>query len=166
MLTLSKENNLWMKKNVLFICFIALVSLGMASLSIFPEKVSLPITFGGLAPNAPDQSTKYSDCIDSLDLSRLMIKHAVNYNEDTAPFMELDTSLEKYGKSMDSVVDNLNALEAHQFLHAAYKKYREILQSDSLSIAEAYYHLEAMKICYNLDQSLSLNSEGLAKNAK
>lgn len=67
---------------------------------------------------------------------------------------------------MDSVVNNLTALEAHQFLHAAYKKYRNALQSDPLPEAKAYYLLGAMQICYQLDKSLNLTSDALEKNAK
>lgn len=155
-----------MKKIVLFIGFIAVVSLGLASLSIFPEKVSLPITFGGPAPNAPDQSTKYSDCIDSLDLSKHFTKQPQSNAEGSSSFREMDSSLEKYRQSMDSVVNNLTALEAHQFLHAAYNKYRNTLQSNSLSEAKTYYLLGAMQICYQLDKSLNLTSDTVEKNAK
>ncbi|MEX0360024.1 MAG: hypothetical protein AB3N10_03455, partial [Allomuricauda sp.] len=110
--------------------------------------------------------TKYSDCIDSLDLSKHLTKQPQSNLEGSLTFGEMDSSLKKYRQSMDSVVNNLTALEAHQFLHAAYNKYRNTLQSDSLSEAKTYYLLGAMRICYQLDKSLNLTSDTPEKNAK
>ena len=154
-----------MKKTVVFICLIAMVSLGLASLSIFPEKVSLPITFGNSPSNTVDQAIKYSDCIDSLQLSQHLSKWSHEHSAQSAYVQPIGLSLEKFGQSMDSVVENLNALEAHQFLHAAYKRYGEALQTDSLSQAQIYYHLGAMQICYQLDKSLNQNM-GFPKNKR
>ncbi|MCL6264986.1 hypothetical protein [Flagellimonas myxillae] len=155
-----------MKKSVLFICLIAMVSLGLASLGMFPEKVPPTITFWTRGKRVPDQATKYSDCIDSLELSGFLINQPKTAPKDSAASNQMDQSLKKYGASMDSVVDNLNSTEAHQFLHAAYKKYKDALGTDSLSKANTYYHIGAMQICYHLDKSLSSSSEGLAKNSK
>ncbi len=156
-----------MKKVVLLISLVALVSLGLVSISFFPGKVPLPGMLQSNIPHTTDYTTKYSDCIDLLDLATFS-KDSLHHTamDQTLVLEELNSSLHKYQQSLDSAIKNLNALDAHQFLHAEFKRCKEAIQSDSLSAIKTYYILGTMQICYDLDTSLNLDSDGLVKNEK
>ena len=155
-----------MKKIVLFICFIAILSLCLASISIINDRKTLPLTFSEKTIEKSDPNFKYSDCIDSLKLKRLVEQYQLNQPIDSVLVLEAEKSLINYSHAMDSVVQNLSAVEAHLFLHSAYKEFSERLLVDSLSQKDTYYHLGALRICHKLDASLNSSSEILVRNSK
>nr|WP_299385771.1 hypothetical protein [Allomuricauda sp.] len=145
-----------MKKAFFLICSVALVSLGLVSISLFPGKVPFPGNSIETDDKRGEQGTKYSDCIDSTDLM-VFLKRQSPPTKQSEALQKVEASLEKYGRSMDSVIENLSTLEAHQYLHEAYKNNRSVLQSDSMTKTKFLYHLGAMQICYDRDKSLSHN---------
>lgn len=156
-----------MKKVVLLISFVALLSLGLVSISFFPGKVLLPGKSQNNIPKTTNYATKYSDCISEQDLKGYSLNESQIYSKEQTPALkEVNSSLEKYQRSLDSAIKNLNALDAHQFLHSEFKRCKDVVRLDSLSEIKTYYFLGTMQICYDLDKSLNLESDSLVKNEK
>lgn len=106
-------------------------------------------------------SAKYKDCIDEQDLLENFppSKDSVAVKMDWA-ITKVDASIQKYGKSMDSTVKSLNAIDAHDYIHKEFERSKNILADSGLSDIRKHYHCEIMRICYDSDRSLNESAFG------
>ncbi|SNZ01615.1 hypothetical protein [Flagellimonas pacifica] len=153
-----------MKKVVLPLCFIVMVSVGLLSMDAFPEKVDFSKMFKFEKKEVSDHPIKYSDCISEAELSKL---DSIGANFNSLPkgtlFKEINICLEKYQLSLDSTIENLSAIDAHEFLHNEYERCKTIIYKESISEIKTYYHKGIMQICYERDKSLNQTSNKVAK---
>ncbi|WP_375325286.1 hypothetical protein [Flagellimonas sp. GZD32] len=106
-------------------------------------------------------SAKYKDCIDKEDLpvDYHPTADSVTIKRDW-DIAKVNASIEKYGKSMDSTVKSLNAIDAHDFVHKEFQRSKNILADSGLSEIRKHYHCEIMRICYDSDRSLNQSAFG------
>ncbi|SDQ49730.1 hypothetical protein [Flagellimonas zhangzhouensis] len=106
-------------------------------------------------------SAKYKDCIDEQDFPENYTPSvdsvAVKRDWDIT---KVNASIQKYGKSMDSTVKSLNAIDAHDFIHKEFQRSKNILADSGLSEIRKHYHCEIMRICYDSDRSLNESAFG------
>ncbi|PRX53732.1 hypothetical protein [Flagellimonas meridianipacifica] len=125
-------------------------SLGVASKA--PETISVSIT-------------KYEDCIQKESL--ITIK-AFLKRENRLPvgknLSKLDGQIRKYQTSLDSTIHNLNAIDAHSFLHDEFRRCKELILSSESSSFLTYYHLKIMEACYEKDKMLNESSQNSLAN--
>ncbi len=104
-------------------------------------------------------SVKYQDCISQEDFPRdfnSMANHPSNSWDWST--MKVDASLKKYGKSMDSTLQSLNSIDAHNFIHQEFLRSKSMLENTDISDIRKYYHCEIMRMCYDSDRFLNHSS--------
>ncbi|WP_190809605.1 hypothetical protein [Flagellimonas sp. S3867] len=150
-----------MKKIILPFCFIALISIGLLSMNKFPPKFNFSEVLDQKKSKATEHSIKYSDCIEMAEISKFTAQDTdVQVIRGDVLFDEINLCLEKYQRSLDSTVKNLNTIDAHKFLHSEFLRCKNQLNSDSLSVIKAYYHKGIMSLCYDRDKALNSKSVG------
>lgn len=154
-----------MKKAAIFLSSILVIAFGVWLLNAFSLKIDASGSSETHRSNSIDYATKYSDCIDGARLSSIseLLKE---FRSDTELnyFKEINGSLLTYEKTLDSMVSNLNTIDAHDFLHSEYDKLELELTQNNLPKPRKYYLAGAMEICHELDKSLNLTSAGLVKH--
>ncbi|NDV43668.1 hypothetical protein [Flagellimonas sediminis] len=104
-------------------------------------------------------SVKYQDCISQEDFPRdfnSMANHPSNSWDWST--MKVDASLKKYSKSMDSTLQSLNSIDAHNFIHQEFLRSKSMLENTDISDIRKYYHCEIMRMCYDSDRFLNHSS--------
>lgn len=150
-----------MKKNTFLFSLIVLIVLGFTVENLFPNMLSFSKSLNSKKSDGLDYSKKYVDCINDADfLARSNPKLEGYTDEHQVIFEELNLSLEKYQRSLDSTIQNLNTIDAHEFLHSEYEKSKDLIQKENTSEIKQYYHIKAMELCYTMDKSLNVNLKG------
>lgn len=110
-------------------------------------------------------SQGYDDCIQKESLKRMRNQLMDRIQLlDSNTIVNIDIQLEKYQQSLDSIVQNLNTIDAHSFLHNEYHRCENVIQFSEDSPFKVYYHLMTMEACYEKDRQLNESSlRGLAK---
>ncbi|TAI49643.1 hypothetical protein [Flagellimonas allohymeniacidonis] len=107
-----------------------------------------------------DYDAKYRECITSEDLFQLS-ENKKQYIKETPKKLvkEIDQHVADYETSMESTVNSLNTIDAHNFLHDEYNRCRSLLLKNRQSKLKKYYYLKIMASCYEWDKKLNLSSE-------
>ncbi|MBO0321757.1 hypothetical protein J0X14_05575 [Muricauda sp. CAU 1633] len=104
-------------------------------------------------------SVKYQDCITLQDFPEGALGQDNLVIDNEWDLMKVNTFINRYGQSLDSTIKNLNAIDAHNFLHHEFERSKNILsKNNDLSWIRAHYHREIMRICYDHDKSLNFGS--------
>lgn len=163
-ITFKRRKPGWMKKVVLPLFLVLLISAGLLSMDTFSGKRSLSEVFNFETKHTTEHATKYSDCIDHQDEFSNAKFGLSQFPEDQRPLVkEINLCLEQYRQSLDSTIKNLSTIDAHEFLHNEYARCKTEIGYDSISEIKEYYHLGMMKICYDRDRALNTESDTLAK---
>lgn len=142
-----------------------MASIGLLSMNSLPGKISLSKVFNTKENKATNYSTKYSDCITKSDHSQFSKSLQTKIPQVDEIFIEeIDACLDNYQRSLDSTIKNLNAIDAHEFLHSEYLRCKVKISEGSLSEIQKYYHQGIMQICYDKDRFLNLHSNGNIAN--
>ncbi len=134
-----------------------LLMLGMGSKGkINPFGIS---TSSKIRPDS-DYDAKYRDCITSQDL----FEHSKNQEQllkgiPKELIKEIDQHAADYEISMESTINSLNTIDAHNFLHHEYKRCKGLFLEEGQSNLKKYYYLKIMTSCYEWDKKLNLSSE-------
>lgn len=97
-------------------------------------------------------SVKYKDCIPQDSFSS-QNKEVYANNID---YRKVNIALKKYEQSISATLKNLNAIEAHGFLHQEFQRSKDAVLSQGLSELKLYYHQEIMRICFEKDRLLNV----------
>lgn len=104
-------------------------------------------------------SAKYQDCITLRDFPEGALGDKNLIIENEWDLMKVNTFINRYGQSLDSTIKNLNAIDAHDFLHQEFERSKNTLKNNpDLTWIRMHYHREIMRICYDHDKSLNLGS--------
>ncbi|WP_318311881.1 hypothetical protein [Flagellimonas crocea] len=106
------------------------------------------------------QPVKYHDCITENDFpdGYLLYTHEITNQDSHWDILKVNESVKKYGHSLDSTVKNLSTVDAHNFIHQAFQKAKNIVAEDSISDIQKHYQGEIMRICYDRDRYLNQNN--------
>ncbi|PWL38059.1 hypothetical protein DKG77_07130 [Flagellimonas aquimarina] len=127
----------------------------------FSGKISLSKVFNTEENKESDYSKKYSDCVAKSDYLQFFDATRTDVPKEEEIFIEeIDLCLENYQRSLNSTIKNLNAIDAHEFLHSEYLRCKIKISTGSLSEIQKYYHRGIMQICYDKDRFLNLGSNG------
>ncbi|MFD2101609.1 hypothetical protein [Flagellimonas iocasae] len=124
------------------------------------QKKKVTATYSSFDKNADSlYSAKYRDCIMQSDFPEGSFSNDKIIIENDWDLMKVNSSINRYGQSLDSTIKNLNAIDAHNFLHHEFERSKNtILNSKDLSWIRAHYLREIMRICYDNDRLLNLGS--------
>ncbi|SHG92191.1 hypothetical protein [Flagellimonas flava] len=151
-----------MKKAAILFFSIMIIALGAWSLNSFSNKISPSNTENVSSMDMKEYGNKYSDCINGSELDSFTKQvFETNFKTTKLPVKSIDKSLENYQRSLEVTIENLNAIDAHDFLHSEYERYKTEMSQETLSGVRAYYLAGAMKVCFNLDKSLNQDSNHL-----
>jgi hypothetical protein len=105
-------------------------------------------------------SAKFKECIDIKDFPKKKpSKYEAAFEESGRDMEMVQASLKKFKVSLDSTLKNLSYIDAHEFLHTRFQQSEAfILNHDDISKTQEYYHREIMRICYDHDRLLNLDS--------
>ncbi len=148
-----------MKKSIFPLCFLAMIGVGILSMNSFSGKTSFSNVFADGKNSVSEYSVKYSDCISEMNFSDFD-----DYDLDK-PFpkkpdmiKEINRFLKEYEVSLDATVKNLNAIDAHEFLHNEFERCENKIRKNLRSEIQLYYNFHVMKMCYEKDKYLNLDS--------
>lgn len=158
-ITFKRRKSGWMKKVVLPLFLVLLVSAGLLSMDTLSGKKSLSEVFNFETKRSTKYPAKYSDCIDHKD-EFSGIKFSISqFPDDQKPLVkEINLCLEQYRQSLESTIKNLSTIDAHEFLHTEYARCKTEIGHGSISQIKAYYLHGIMKICYDRDRALNQES--------
>ncbi|KAB7531566.1 hypothetical protein F8C76_08760 [Flagellimonas olearia] len=105
-------------------------------------------------------SAKFKECIDMKDFPKKKTsKYEAAFEESGRDMEMVEASLKKFRASLDSTLKNLSYIDAHEFLHARFEQSKAFVSlHDDISKTQEYYHREIMRICYDNDRLLNLDS--------
>nr|WP_299339050.1 hypothetical protein [Allomuricauda sp.] len=107
-----------------------------------------------------DYSAKYKECIsarDVLDLGEVEQEYLEHIPEKL--IQEINQHISDYETSMESTINSLNTIDAHNFLHDEYQRCRNLYSQQGQSELKKYYYLKIMLSCYAWDKQLNQSSE-------
>lgn len=104
-------------------------------------------------------SAKYQDCIMRSDFPEGWSTDDKLTVENEWDLIKVNSSINRYAQSLDSTIKNLSTIDAHDFLHHEFERSKNtLINNNDLSWIRAHYHREIMRICYDTDRSLNLDS--------
>ncbi|MDC6362485.1 MULTISPECIES: hypothetical protein [Flavobacteriaceae] len=116
-------------------------------------------------PNSGQQqpmvySAKFKECIAEEDFPVKAVTKFVNAFKESGRDMEkVEASIKKYGSSLDSTLKNLSYIDAHDFLHKQFQHSKDLILNHEISEIQEHYHREIMRLCYENDRLLNLDSD-------
>ena len=124
------------------------------------SKSSTTTTYSTLDQNVDSlYSAKYQDCIMLSDFPDDTISRDHLTIESDWDLMKVNAFINRYGQTLDSTIKNLNAIDAHNFLHKEFERSKNtITNNKDLSWVRVHYLREIMRMCYDNDKSLNLGS--------
>ncbi|MCR9227055.1 MAG: hypothetical protein NXH90_06535 [Flavobacteriaceae bacterium] len=153
-----------MKKLLLTSILLATVVMVLGGMNAFQKMEGINIaskTNSNLYAN-PIQAVKYDDCIveDDFPHGYLLFTHEITNLYSDWDIVKVNESIQKYSKSLDSTLKNLNTVDAHEFIHQAFWKAKGTVENQNTSEIQKHYHGEIMRICYARDKHLNQNTIG------
>lgn len=154
-----------MKKILLSSVIMASLFIVMGSMNAFQKMEQLSFisksnaTFKGESTPKP----KYHDCISEEDFPEDYFLYTKKITDQQLDWdiIKVNKCLENYRESMESTLQNLSAIDAHDFIHQAFQKSKAaIINNKDTSKIQKHYHFEIMRICFDSDQSLNQNAAG------
>lgn len=134
---------------------VLLVSMGLKDDMGYTDKTSL-----NLSRVESDYDAKYKECISAKDVSDLIGAEAEYVNHLPGEIItEISKHVADYEASMESTINGLNTIDAHNFLHDEYQRCRTLYSQKGQSKLKKYYYLKIMRSCYVRDKKLNLSSE-------
>ncbi|MEO1486088.1 MAG: hypothetical protein AAFU57_10080 [Bacteroidota bacterium] len=152
------------------VVFLMVLAASSVTLLLWPKSDPLP---GAYYVDANPTKTygiyKYEDCITREVHATGHPQRALDMDTQPLTFQErarLDMQLGKYKSTLDSILHNLNTIDAHHYLHKEYDRYHSLLLQPQNSSVRFYYYAEILETCYAKDQALNLESVVYQKNKK
>ncbi|MEO9511940.1 MAG: hypothetical protein ABJN84_11320 [Flavobacteriaceae bacterium] len=155
-----------MKKTTFLFGLIILIVLGLTVEKLFPNGLSFSSGLGVTKSNHTDLHKKYADCIQEANFLTHVNHELREYPIEQKEVLDvLLKNLERYQRSLDFTVKNLNTIDAHEFLHNEFEKSKRLIQKDKTSEIQGFYFSKAMEICYSLDKSLNQDLKDYTENS-
>ncbi|MEL6975080.1 MAG: hypothetical protein AAGL29_06750 [Bacteroidota bacterium] len=152
------------------VVFLMVFAAGSITLLLWPKSDPLPGAYYVDAnPTKSYGIYKYEDCITHETHAKGNLQMMLDVKALPLSFQErerLDMRLGKYKTTLDSILDNLNTIDAHHYLHEEYDRYHTMLLQPQNSSVRLYYYAEILETCYAKDQALNLGSVVYQKNKK
>jgi len=151
-----------MKKLLLTSVLLATVFTVLSNMNVFQKMEAINVTETNSNVSAT-HSVKYDDCIteDDFPESYLLYTHDITDQHSDWEIMKVNESIQKYVKSLDSTIKNLNTVDAHEFIHQAFQKSKNAVETENISSIQKHYHGEIMRICHSRDKQLNQNKVGI-----
>ncbi|MDF0717801.1 hypothetical protein PY092_16680 [Muricauda sp. 334s03] len=153
-----------MKKLLLTSILLATVFAVLGSMDAFQKMEGINVAETNSNLGAPPvHSVKYDDCITESDFpdGYTVYTHDITNQHSDWDIMKVNESIQKYTKSLDSTLKNLNTVDAHEFIHQAFQKSKSAVETENISNIQKHYHGEIMRICYAKDKQLNQNKVGI-----
>lgn len=156
-----------MKKLLFTSVLLATVFVVLSSMDVFQkmEGINVASETNSKADITPTSVhvVKYVDCITENDLPEgyAIYTHDISNHHSDWDIMKVNESIEKYAKSLDSTLKNLNTVDAHEFIHQAFEKSKNVVKNEDISDIQKHYHGEIMRLCYTRDKQLNQNKAGI-----
>ncbi|MER3374401.1 MAG: hypothetical protein RIM83_07155 [Allomuricauda sp.] len=147
-------------KKMVILCLLASGAFAAWGITNAFQRVGLTATYSTADQNADSlYATKYKDCITLGDFPEGTLANDNLIIENDWDLLKVNASINRYGQSLDLTIKNLNAIDAHNFLHQEFERSKNVMSnSGDLSWIRVHYHREIMRICYDNDKSLNLDS--------
>ncbi|WP_127138710.1 hypothetical protein [Flagellimonas oceanensis] len=153
-----------MKKLLLTSVLLATVFVVLGSMDAFQriEGINVAETNSN-AGFTPVHSIKYNDCIGEDDFPEgyLIFTHEITNQHTDWDIIKVNESVQKYAKSLDSTLKNLNTVDAHEFIHQAFQISKDAVDTEHISDIQKHYHGEIMRMCLARDKQLNKNKAGI-----
>ena len=152
------------------VILLMVVAAGSVTLLLWPKSDPLPgAYYVAVSPTKTYGIYKYQDCITQEKHTKGNPQHLLGSSTRPLSLQErarLDIHIGKYKTTLDSILHNLNTIDAHHYLHEEYDRYYTLLVQPQNSPVRLYYYAEILDTCYVKDQALNLGSVVYQKNKK
>ncbi|MEM6895311.1 MAG: hypothetical protein AAF554_16565 [Bacteroidota bacterium] len=152
------------------VVFLMVIAAGSITMLLWPKSDPLPgAYYVDVNPTKTYGIYKYQDCITQEKHAKGNLQHVFGGTPQPLSLQErarLDIQIGKYKTTLDFILDNLNTIDAHHYLHEEYERYHTLLLQPQNSSVRLYYYAEILETCYAKDQALNLGSVVYQKNKK